>query len=101
MRQELISFLDDHNLLQEGTSGTLRWQYSDLGKCLAAKYPKLLWDPPREGGERRVEVWVRTGPSFGRDCSGSFRSPFGATRHSRNAPLRFTLRPTTADVTSR
>ncbi|KAG0418196.1 hypothetical protein HPB47_005034 [Ixodes persulcatus] len=57
MRQELISFLDDRNLLQEGSSGTLRWQYNDLGKCLATKYPKLLWDPPREGGERRVEVW--------------------------------------------
>lgn len=76
MRQELISFLDDRNLLQEGSSGTLRWQYNDLGKCLATKYPKLLWDPPREGGERRVEVWS------------TFMRRLSATRRSRRKTLK-------------
>ncbi|XP_077488201.1 uncharacterized protein LOC144099050 [Amblyomma americanum] len=51
LRDEIIRFLNDHELIQDKNTSVKRWAYCALGRSLAARYPSMAWDYVRPGTE--------------------------------------------------
>ncbi|XP_054708502.1 uncharacterized protein LOC129218294 [Uloborus diversus] len=62
LKDELILFLNQENMIVEGNSSSLRWQYRDLGETLMDKYPKMIWDLP---SKRQKKVKSSKAPIYG------------------------------------
>uniref|UniRef100_V5H5J2 Uncharacterized protein n=2 Tax=Ixodes ricinus TaxID=34613 RepID=V5H5J2_IXORI len=46
MRDELILYLDENQLISTGSKAQRRWEYKSLGDALVRKFPCLSWENP-------------------------------------------------------
>ncbi|XP_050027645.2 uncharacterized protein [Dermacentor andersoni] len=49
LRDEIIQFLNQHQLIQNKNASIKRWQYCALGRSLATRYPDMAWEHARPG----------------------------------------------------
>ncbi|XP_070394888.1 uncharacterized protein [Dermacentor albipictus] len=49
LRDEIIQFLNQHQLIQNKNASIKRWQYCALGRSLATRYPNMAWEHARPG----------------------------------------------------
>ncbi|KAL1442411.1 hypothetical protein MTO96_030825 [Rhipicephalus appendiculatus] len=66
MRHELIAFLNSQNLINDASHAVRRWKYNDLGRCIAAKYPDMMWERASPGTRLRFNGRNKWGLFIGR-----------------------------------
>ncbi|KAM7293839.1 uncharacterized protein ISCGN_023422 [Ixodes scapularis] len=55
LRHELIHFLNENKLIQDGNCAMRRWKYFALGESLASTYPNMLWEEARKDKKGRTK----------------------------------------------
>ncbi|XP_040360705.1 uncharacterized protein LOC121048438 [Ixodes scapularis] len=55
LRHELIHFLNENKLIQDGNCAMRRWKYFALGESLASTYPNMLWEDARKDKKGRTK----------------------------------------------
>ncbi|XP_077488199.1 uncharacterized protein LOC144099048 [Amblyomma americanum] len=62
LREEIIQFLNDHELIRSKNRTTNRWAYCALGQSLAVRYPCMAWVCAKPGtkmqkGKNKKNCW--------------------------------------------
>lgn len=53
LRQELLKYLNENNLIMDKFDGLRAWKYDQLGRWLSLRYPKIIWDRTTPGTRKR------------------------------------------------
>ncbi|XP_064464600.1 uncharacterized protein LOC135375897 [Ornithodoros turicata] len=91
LKDEILSYLDQHDLITEQNSAERRWMYASLGNALAERYPHLMWDKARAGTKR--------GQTMPRNVWSVFMQRLSTMRKMRRRVAAASALPATVEVT--
>ncbi|KAM7314144.1 uncharacterized protein ISCGN_003929 [Ixodes scapularis] len=55
LRDEVIAFLDENQLIESSNCAIRRWEYHGLGEALARSFPSVVWETTKHGQVKKLD----------------------------------------------
>ncbi|XP_077504714.1 uncharacterized protein LOC144114694 isoform X2 [Amblyomma americanum] len=91
LRDEIIQFLNDHELIQDKNTSVKHRAYCALGRSLATRYPSMAWEYVRPGTESY---------SLQKNCWSAFMQRLSALRRAQKRRMMRKLQDAAATTSS-